>query len=120
LFISVYTDEDITTELAPMLRERGFVAQSALEAEMLNADDNEQLRHATANGMAILTCNAVDFLRLAREYAEAGRSYAGIVISSEQFSRRQISELLRLVLRLLNTLSADEMRDSVVYLQQFR
>jgi hypothetical protein len=70
--------------------------------------------------MAILTCNAVDFLRLAREYAEAGRSHAGIVISSEQFSRRQISELLRLVLRLLNTLSADEMRDSVVYLQQFR
>lgn len=29
LFIAVYTDEDITSELAPALRERGFEAESA-------------------------------------------------------------------------------------------
>jgi predicted nuclease of predicted toxin-antitoxin system len=120
LFIAVYTDEDITSELAPMLRERGFVARSALEVEMVAADDAAQLAYAVTHGMALLTCNADDFLRLAREYALTGRAHAGIIISSEQFSRRRIGELLRLVLRLLNTLSADEMQNAVVYLQQFR
>ncbi len=43
LFIAVYTDEDVTSELAPMLRERGFTAQSALEVELINADDATQL-----------------------------------------------------------------------------
>lgn len=32
LFIALYTDEDITSELAPALRERGFEAQSAEES----------------------------------------------------------------------------------------
>jgi hypothetical protein len=35
LFIALYTDEDITSELAPALRERGFEAQSAAEAGLL-------------------------------------------------------------------------------------
>jgi hypothetical protein len=36
LFISLYTDEDITNELAPALRDRGLQAQSAAEAGLLN------------------------------------------------------------------------------------
>jgi hypothetical protein len=40
LFVALYTDEDVTSELALLLRERGFVAQSALEA------DSEQRPHA--------------------------------------------------------------------------
>ena len=43
LFISLYTDEDITSELAPALRDRGLEAQSAAEAGLLNAGDAEQL-----------------------------------------------------------------------------
>lgn len=120
LFISLYTDEDVTSELAPMLRERGFVAQSAAEAGLLNADDPLQLAYAAEHGMALLTCNADHFLLLARQYVEAGWPHAGIIISSEQFSRRRLGELLRLVLRLLNSLTAGEMRNCVVYLQQFR
>ncbi|MEW5873378.1 MAG: DUF5615 family PIN-like protein [Chloroflexota bacterium] len=120
LFIRLYTDEDITSELALALRERGFDAQSAAEAGLLNADDHAQLEYATQNGMAILTCNARHFLQLAREYAAAGRSHAGIIVSSEQYSRRRFSDLLKRALRLLNKLTADEIRDCVVYLQQYR
>lgn len=120
LFISLYTDEDVTSELAPALRERGFAAQSAAEAGMLNMNDAEQLAYAAGHGMAILTCNADHFLALAKQYAQEHRAHAGIVISSEQFSRRRFGELLRLVLRLMNSLTADEMQNSVVYLQQFR
>jgi len=120
LFIALYTDEDITAELAPALRERGFEAQSAVEAGMLAAADAAQLQHATRQGMVLLTCNADHFMRLAKVYAATHQSHAGIIVSSEQYGRRHLGELRRLVLRLLNTLSADDMRDCVVYLQQFQ
>ena len=120
LFIALYTDEDITSELAPALRERGFEAQSAAEAGLLRADDARQLAYAAAHGMTLLTCNTSHFLMLARQYAATGQSHAGIIISSEQYSRRRFGELLRLTLRVMNTLTVDEMRDAVVYLQQFK
>ncbi|MBI5568178.1 MAG: DUF5615 family PIN-like protein [Chloroflexi bacterium] len=120
LFIALYTDEDITSELAPALRERGFEAQSAAEAGLLRAEDASQLAHTANNGFTLLTCNAAHFLKLAQHYAETGQSHAGIIISSEQYSRRRFGELLRLTLRVLNTLSADDVRDTVIYLQQVK
>jgi len=120
LFIALDTDEDVTSELAPALRDRGFEAQSAAEAGLLNADDSAQLAYAAEHDMALLTCDAEHFLKLAKQCAAGGRSHSGIIISAEQYSRRRFGELLRLVLRLMNTLTADEMRNNVVYLQQFR
>ena len=102
------------------MRERGFDAQSAAEAGLLNAEEGAQLEYAVQNGMAILTCNARHFIKLAMEYSTAGRSHAGIILSSEQFSRRRFGDLLKHVLRLLNKLTADEIRDCVVYLQQYK
>jgi len=32
LFIALYTDEDVTGDLAPALRRRGYAAQSAIDA----------------------------------------------------------------------------------------
>ncbi len=120
LFIQLYTDEDMTSELAPAVRDRGFVARSAAEAGLLNVEDAAQLAYAAEQGLSILTCNASDFLILAKRYADTGLNHAGIIISSEQFSRRRFGELLRLVLRLMNSVPADEMRNRVVYLQQFK
>ena len=119
LFVAVYTDEDVTSELAPALRERGFDAVSAIEADMLGCDDPDQLAYATERRMAILTCNAGDFLRLAGEYAESAKSHSGIIISSEQYSRKQFGVLLRKTLALLNALTAEELDNNVVFLQAF-
>ncbi len=57
LFIALYTDEDITNELVPALRERGFDAQSAAEAGLLNADDAIQLAYAAEHDLTLITCN---------------------------------------------------------------
>lgn len=119
LFIALYTDEDVTGELAPAIRARGFEAESAIEVSLLNADDKTQLAYAAEQGMAILTYNARDFLQLAKQYAEMNESHAGIIISSEQFSRQRFGELLHRVLRLMNRLTADEMNNRIIYLQQF-
>jgi len=81
--------------------------------------DEAQLIYATEQGMAILTYNAQDFVPLARTWYFSARVHAGIIIS-EQFSQRQFGELLRRVLRLLNSLTADEMHNRIVFLQQFR
>jgi predicted nuclease of predicted toxin-antitoxin system len=120
LFISLYTDEDVTNELAPALRDRGYESQSAAEAGLLNKDDAVHLAYASEHGMTLLSCNADHFTALAKQYAASGRSHAGIVLSSEQYSRRRFGELLRLVLRLMDSMTADEMRDCVIYLQQLR
>jgi hypothetical protein len=68
--------------------------------------------------MAILTCNADDFMALAESWYFAGREHSGIVLAP-QFNSRPFGELLRQVLRFLNSLTADEVRNRVLFLQQF-
>jgi len=118
LFIALYTDEDVTSHLAPALRRRGYTAQSTAEAHNLGATDEAQLEYATEHGMTILTYNAQDFVPLAQSWYFSGREHAGIVVS-EQFSQRRFGELLRQVLRFLNNVTPDEMYNQIFFLQQF-
>jgi len=119
LSIFLYTDEDITDLLALLLRERGYGAESALDAGTIGFSDENQLAFATNLRWTILTFNRDDFTELARRWYGAGREHAGIVIS-QQFSRREIGEFLRQVCNLLETVSAPEMWNTVLYLQSFR
>jgi len=119
LFIALYTDEDVTSALAPALRRRGYKAQSAVEAGNLGITDEAQLQYATEQSMVILTYNAQDFVPLAQSWYFADREHAGIIVSA-QFEQRQFGELLRRVLRLLNGLTSPEIRNQVVFLQQFK
>ncbi len=119
LFVALYTDEDVTTDLAPALRWRGYMAQSTAEAGNAEMSDEAQLTYATAQRMAILTYNAQDFIPLARVWYAAGREHAGIILS-EQFSQRQFGELLRRMLQLLDSLTANEIYNRIVFLQQFK
>jgi len=63
-----------------------------------------------------LTYNRKDFSDLARHWNGAGRSHAGIVLS-RQFSNRQTGELLRQVCHFIDSISADEMWNTVRNLQ---
>ena len=119
LFIALYTDEDVTDRLVTELRDRGFEAASAAEWGTLGRTDEEQLAHATERGYALLTFNRDDFVALARRWYNEGREHAGIVIS-EQIGRRQLGELLRRVLSLIDAVPADEMRNTVRQLQSYR
>ena len=119
LFIALYTDEDVTADLAPALRRRGCDAQSTAEAGNVSLSDEDQLRYAAEQARAIFTYNIEDFISLARQWYEQGIEHAGIILS-EQFSQRQFGELLRRLLRLLDSLTADEMRQQIVYLQHFK
>lgn len=119
LFVSLYTDEDVTSDLALALRRRGYTAQSTVEAGNGEFSDEAQLRYATESGMAILTYNIQDFVPLAQTWFLAGRTHCGIILS-EQFSHPQFGELLRRVLRLLNRWTAEELDNQIVFLQHFK
>ena len=119
LFVRIYVDADLTPRIVSALRQRNYVCQSAIEDSMADAPDERILERATELDMVLLTNNARDFALLAQEWSRQGRQHAGILIS-EQYRRRQLGEFLRRLLRFLDTVTADEMRDMFRYLSEFR
>lgn len=118
LSIALYTDEDVTTALAPALREQGYKAQSTAEAGRREQPDEAQLEYATQKNMAILTANRRDFLYLAKKWAISNREHNGIIVT-EQYRRDQFNDFLNFVILFLKTCHRDEAYNRVIYLSQF-
>jgi predicted nuclease of predicted toxin-antitoxin system len=116
--IFLYTDEDVTDRLAALLQERGYEAASAGSTGRRGSSDEEQLAFAASRGWTILTYNKRDFTRLAQSWYANGREHAGIVLS-RQFSAERTGELLRQTCNLLESVSAEEMWNTVYVLQSY-
>jgi hypothetical protein len=112
LFIDLYLDEDVDVLLADLLRARGFAAMTTRDAGCRGASDLDQFSHAVGRQMVLFTHNRYHFELLAREFCENGRHHCGIVIAV----RYPPYELLRRLLRILNHVTADEMRDQIRYI----
>jgi predicted nuclease of predicted toxin-antitoxin system len=119
--IRLLIDEDVSKgpQLAAALRRRGFDAVAVQEVGRMGFSDKEQLDYAAAHGRTFLTFNIKDFVSYGREWYEAGEEHSGIVVSAH-LTGRQFGELLHCTLNLLNTLPADEMRNTVRFLQEFK
>ncbi len=93
---ALYLDENVPTDLAESLRQRGFDAVTAFEASrsQQGISDEDQLRFAADEGRAILTFNAKDFVLIAISWASSGLDHSGIILSPE----RTTSDLLPAVL----------------------
>jgi len=116
LFAIVYTDEDVTIKLARELRRREYKAVTTQEAGQMEADDNSQLAYAATHGYAIFTYNQGDFCQRHVEYCRAGKKHAGIIIASRKVS---LGETLRRLLRLLDSVTAEEMRGQIKFLSEY-
>jgi predicted nuclease of predicted toxin-antitoxin system len=112
LFIELYLDEDVNIVVADLLTSRGFVAETTRDRGQLGSSDREQLEYAIGHRKAILTHNRRDFELLAIEYAEAGRSHSGIILAV----RHSPYEIVRRLLRILDHITADEMRNQIRYI----
>lgn len=119
--IKLLIDEDVSKgpKLAAALRRRGFDAVAVQEVGRMNVPDEELLNYAALEGRVLLSCNIKDFVRIAVDWYGSGKEHAGIVVS-EQFSGNQFGEILRRVLSLLNSVDAEEIRNTVRFLQEFR
>ncbi len=115
LFISLYTDADVDSDLAIQIRKQGFDAVSSREEKLNRLNDEAQLLYASDHRRAILTHNTKHFEPLHKKWQREGKVHWGIIISTQV----PIGELLRRILRLFNTITADEMRNNIRYLSDF-
>jgi predicted nuclease of predicted toxin-antitoxin system len=109
LFITLYLDEDVFKDVAPALRARGFDAISVHELGHYGWSDVEHLACAAAEGRAIFTFDASDYIALHRGYLDEGKSHAGIIVSKQH----SIRETLHRLLDLLNRVTAAEMQNQL-------
>jgi hypothetical protein len=96
------------------LRARGADVQTVVEAGLQGMDDRSQLEWAASHGRSLYTFNVSDFCRLHREYLERGVPHAGIIVVPRQ--RYSVKQQIRLLLNLLKTRAAEDMRNSLLFL----
>ncbi len=109
-------DADVHGRLAEQLRANGVDVLSAGEAGNLDLDDREQLEFAVSQRRAILTHNARHFEPLVREYWNTGKVHYGVVVSEQL----PVGELLRRVLRMLDQVDAEQMKNAYRNLSDFK
>lgn len=106
-------DEDFVKAL----KSRNVDVLTVADARMLNRSDEEQIDWARQNGRVIFSFNTRDFYRLHTNILEQGLSHAGIILAPQQ--RYGIGDLMRGVLKLINTKSSEEMQGQLEFLSNW-
>ena len=109
-------DEQIWKRLAPLMREKGFDVVHVYEVGLDHADDEEVLSAAVEKHRAVVTFNIKHFLPFIERYFDDGKEHYGIVVSDE-ISK---GELQRRVTRLLESITEEDLKNTVRYLQEFK
>jgi len=114
----LYLDADVDVLLARLLRDEGYDAITAVEANLRTANDEEQLLYAAREGRVLLTYNIRHLAPLHNEWLAQGREHAGIVVS-HQYRRQDIGDLVRVVRKLLEVATEDDLRTRLRFLSEF-
>jgi len=113
--IRLYFDEDtMDSDLIHALRIRGVDVTSALEQRMVRWPDADHLEFATSQGRVLYSFNVGDFQQLHSEYMTQGKHHSGIILCQQQ--RYSLGEQMRRLLNIVGRVSAEEMRDSLIFL----
>jgi Domain of unknown function (DUF5615) len=113
--IRLYFDEDAMAEaLVQALTERGVDVTTANLENMVFRPDSVHLTHATSLGRVLYSFNVGDYCQLHGEWLASGQSHSGIIVASQQ--RFSIGEQMRRLLRVTNTLSAEDMHNQLEFL----
>lgn len=113
LFIRLYLDEDVSVFVAQLLHPHGFDVLTTREAQNLGYSDAAQLNFAASHRRTILTHNRCDFERLHEAALREQRDHAGILIANRRASD---FELARRIMTVLNTFTAEEIANQILYL----
>src|SRR5437588_7585509 len=112
----LYLNEHLSPRLAAQLRRHGFDALSSHEAQMRAQPDADQLRFAASQKRALVTFNFADFSDLHERYLVEEEQHWGIIFSTAE----PIGLLLHRLVRLLNSITAEEMRNQIRWLNEFK
>jgi predicted nuclease of predicted toxin-antitoxin system len=111
IFASLYTDEDIAKLVATLLIARGLDVLTTIDAGMTGYSDTEQLAYAVSENRCLLTHNRVDYERLHLSYLKSGKQHSGIIVTPQN----NAYEVAKRVGLILNTLTADEVFNHLLY-----
>ena len=103
-----YLDEHVGGVVRRALRQRRIDVETAAEAGLIGASDEDHLRHAVGAGRVLVSRDA-DFLR----FHARGREHAGIAYASQAVSARRLLDGLLLIHAVLD---AGEMVGRVEFL----
>jgi hypothetical protein len=113
--IRLYLDEDAQRGgLVRALRLRGVDAPTTNEAGAGEYNDAAQLAYATSQGRVLYSFNIRDFRAIHTAHIAEGKTHAGIILAPQQ--RYSVGEQMRRLLRLIHTVTAEEMRDRIEFL----
>ena len=96
--------------LVSAIRARGVDVLTAHEANMIERKDDEHLGFATTAGRVLYSFNVGDYCRLNGQ----GRPHAGLILAQQQ--RHSVGDQMRRLLRLINAVPAEEMKNRVEFL----
>ena len=114
--IKLYLDEDAQrTDLIQALRARHIDVVTVSDVDLLGQPDNVQLRYAAGERRVIFTFNRGDFFHLHTKWLSSDRHHSGIIVSDQV----QTGVVIRRLLRLIGTKSADDMRDWLEFLSNW-
>lgn len=108
---ALYTDEDMSSLVATLLRARGLDVTTVPEQSTLGKSDQKQLEFATSLNRCILTHNRVDFEQLHLRYMAENKQHAGIIVTPQ----KNPYETARRIGILVNALTADEIKNQLLY-----
>jgi hypothetical protein len=83
---------------------------------MLSSDDDQQFALAVSEQRAIVTFNFRDYVELHERYIAGRKEHWGIILSTEE----RTGTLVHRLLRLLNSVTADELKNTVRWLNEFK
>jgi hypothetical protein len=113
--IRLYLDEDaMDSDLTESLRSRGIDVTTVRDEHKQGDSDEQQLLHASQEGRVLYSFNTRDFMILHTRTLEQGLSHAGIILVAKR--RFSIGEQMRRLVRLIDTLSAEDMQNRVEFL----
>lgn len=115
--MKVYLDENLSPNIARILRQKGVDAVSAHEVGNLQLDDHGQLTYATRDGRAVVTANVVHFLALAHEAVATNTDHAGIILVPSSFRGDEFRAIANGIRRAIEEYAGD-VHGLVIYVQR--
>jgi predicted nuclease of predicted toxin-antitoxin system len=115
LALRLYLDADVDVKLAANLRNAGYDCVSAREIGNAALDDEAQMAVAANKGRALLTHNIKHFVPIFERWWHTGKNHAGLIVSQQI----PLGELQRRVIRLLETVAPEGMKDNLRNLAEF-
>lgn len=113
--VKLLLDEHIWPGVIDVFVPLGYDIQHIVRAGLRGVSDEDVLTFAARENRAVLTNNYTDFAQLVARWYASHRTHAGVILT-EQLPP---GELVKRLSRLLDSVSADEIRNSCRWLSEF-